>query len=678
MDSAVAALADAHGVATSYADGNRRLVRVDQDVVLEVLSRLGVRTGNGAEIREELDAVRSRADEELPPTVVLRQGQTREIGEPAMLHTEDGDTIAIHNGLPYLPADLPLGWHRLVTDRQEVTLIIAPPRLRRPPATWGWAVQLYALHSPRSWGMGDFADLSAFAAGAGSSLRADAVLVNPLHAITPTHPVEPSPYSPSSRRFINPLYLRVADTDAYQRADTALREQVDALALAEPAPDAVLDYDAVWTAKRAALRLLADPAELGAIDVRADASAREFATFCTLAERHGACWQDWPEPLRSPDSPAVAAARTELHTQVRFHLWLQRLCRAQLAAGQHAATGAGMRIGLLSDLAVGIDPGGADAWALQGVLAGDVTIGAPPDAFNQRGQNWSLAPWHPRRLAEAGYRPFREMLRAQLGGTGGLRIDHVAGLWRLWWIPEGHGPTQGTYVRYDAEALLGVLALEAWRANAIVIGEDLGTVEERVSTALREQNMLGCAVAWFQRAEPAGEEGEPPLLPPRQWPEQAVATISTHDLPTTAGFLTGEHVRVRAELGQLGDDERTEWERAGAERAELLDLLRAEGLLVGEEPTDEQITEAMHGLLARTPCRLLLASPYDVLGESRQPNLPGTIDEYPNWRIPLPSDVDGLLADPRTRRMTEPLRLARPRPADIEDRQDPPPATPVS
>jgi 4-alpha-glucanotransferase len=372
---------------------------------------------------------------------------------------------------------------------------------------------------------------------------------------------------------------------------------------------------------------------------------RDFATFCALAQRHGPHWSRWPRELQHP---ATASADPQ---EVAFHAWVQHRCNEQLAAARDAAHG--MAIGVVHDLAVGVDPEGADAWALQDVLATGVTVGAPPDTFNQQGQNWGLPPWRPDRLAATGYAAYRDMLRAVLAHADGLRIDHVAGLWRLWWVPPGASPAQGTYVRYDAAAMLAALALEAHRAGAVVIGEDLGTVEPEVTETLATQRMLGCAVLWFARDE---QTPGTPLLAPQRWPQQAAASISTHDLPTAVGFLRGEHVRARAALGLL-NDEAAEWAQAAAERAELISLLRAEGLLGTEN--EEEIVVAMHALLARTPCRLLLVSPYDVVGEIRQPNLPGTIDEYPNWRLPLPVTLEQLQRDPRVGRVVEALRLRR-------------------
>jgi 4-alpha-glucanotransferase len=312
-----------------------------------------------------------------------------------------------------------------------------------------------------------------------------------------------------------------------------------------------------------------------------------------------------------------------------------------------------MAVGIVHDLAVGIDPGGADAWMLQDVIAAGAKIGAPPDAFNQQGQDWGLATWRPDRLAATGYAAYRDLLRGIFAHARGLRVDHVAGLWRLWWVPPGESPDQGTYVSYDPEAMLGILVEEARVAGAAVIGEDLGTVLPIVTQGLRERNILGSAVLWFTRD--AGGD----FLPPAEWPERALATISTHDLPTAAGYLSGEHVRARAEAGVLGRDVAEERSAAAGEVAKLRALLEREGL-AAEDPI-----VALHELLARTPCRLVLASPYDVLGEVRQPNLPGTVDQYPNWRIPLPLPLEDVVEDPRMHRVAEILRKrSRPCPAE--------------
>ncbi|MEU8608813.1 4-alpha-glucanotransferase [Actinoplanes sp. NPDC048791] len=639
MDADLTALAEAHGVATWYEDWHRERKDVSPESVIGVLGLLGVDAGSPASVAAELAEIRTaREQHRLPGTVVVRQGGTQPLS--GTIRLEDGTRVQADGELP---RDLPLGWHRLVTDEQDVTLVVVPTELPEPPETWGWMLQLYALHSAASWGMGDLGDLRTFVEG---SHGAGLVLLNPLHAITPTLPVPASPYSPSSRRFANPLYLRVADTDAYRRADPALREQVDALRPA-PAADGLIDYTAVWQAKRAALELLWPLA--GEVDLTADPGLTDFATFCALAEVHGPNWQQWPAEFRRPDSPAVLAARTG--DRVAFHVWLQQLLEDQLGAANQAARDAGMPVGIVHDLAVGIDPSGADGWLLQDVLAAGVHTGAPPDAFNQLGQDWGLAAWRPDQLIETGYAAYRDMLQRIFRRAGGLRVDHVAGLWRLWWVPPGMGAAEGTYVHYDPEAMLGILALEAHRAGAVVIGEDLGTVLPVVTETLERMNMLGSAVLWFTRDYDDPAEG---YLSAADYPRNALATISTHDLPTAAGFLVGEQVRVRAELGQLAGPVEDEQEFADKDRAQLLFRLTEEGLITPDTPATEIIV-AMHEFLARTPCRFITASLYDVLGELRQPNLPGTTDEYPNWRIPLTASLEEILADPRVARIAEVL-----------------------
>lgn len=627
MDADLAALATAHGVATWYEDWHRERKDVAAESVVGVLGLLGVDATSPAAIRRELAAVRERDRlGRMPGTVVVRVGDALPLPGPATIVLEDGSTGD--------PADLPLGWHTLHTGDQDVTLVVVPAQLPEPPQTWGWMLQLYALHSERSWGIGDLGDLREFLTVSGSP---GLVLLNPLHAITPTLPVPASPYSPSSRRFANPLYLRISDTDEYRRADPPLRAAVDAL---KPAPtaDGLIDYSVVWQAKRAALELLWPLA--GEVDLESDPGLTDFARFCALAERHGPNWQVWPAELRRPDAPAVREFRSD---RVAFHAWLQRLVNAQLAAANDTARTNGMPVGVVHDLAVGIDPAGADGWLLQDVLAAGVHAGAPPDAFNQLGQDWGLAAWRPDRLIETGYAAYRDMLRRIFHHAGGLRVDHVAGLWRLWWVPPGMGPDGGTYVHYDPEAMLGILALEAERAGAVVIGEDLGTVLPEVTEGLERMNMLGSAVLWFTRD---WDDPDDVFLPPAEYPRNALASISTHDLPTAAGFLTGEQVRVRAELGQLAGPVEQERRNAERDRDQLLAALRAEKLIT-EQSTDDEIIVAMHEFLARTPCRFVTASLYDVLSELAQPNLPGTMNEYPNWRMPLAAGLEAIAEDPR-------------------------------
>ncbi|WP_236795092.1 4-alpha-glucanotransferase [Amycolatopsis sp. GM8] len=632
------ALADAYGVATRYENAEQREVVVDADVVVAVLAQFGVDASTPEAIRRELDAVRETRERTLlPPTLVLREGTGYETGE-AVVHLEDGTQREIER---FIPNDLPLGWHRVVTADQDVTLAVVPARLPEVPPAWGWMVQLYALRSAESWGAGDYGDLAVMARRSAHELGAGVLLVNPVQAISPTHPVERSPYSPSSRRFANPLYLRVTATKAFAEADEATRDRIRAL---KPDSPGLIDYDAVWTAKLAALELLW-PREIPDLDPALEG----FATFSALAEQHGSDWRDWPEPLRDPESPEVAKAGKELADRIAFHGWLQHLCREQLDAARKAA--GDMPVGIVHDLPVGVHPGGADTWALGDTFAPRVRVGAPPDAFSQQGQDWNLPPWRPDRLAELGYAPFRDVLRGVLQYADGVRIDHVAGLWRLWWIPPGEPPSRGTYVHYDAEAMMGVLALEAHRAGAVVVGEDLGTVEPEVTETLHERGVLSSAVLWFQRDYDTPGH---PFVPPAAWDPESMASITTHDLPTVAGWLDGEHVRVRAELGLLDGPPEREYASARAEREALTDFLDQQGI-----PHDDMVS-ALHTLLASAASRLLLTAPADVVGERRQPNLPGTVGEYPNWRIPLPVTVDEFFTDERVRRLITTLRAARP------------------
>ncbi|MEX0658353.1 MAG: 4-alpha-glucanotransferase [Egibacteraceae bacterium] len=670
---ALAELAQRHGVATAYTGADGRAVTVPAATVRAVLAAMDVPAAEDevtGSLQRATDAARARR---LPATVVARRGHPDTFGLPpldgvaARVHLEDGTTVDLPGPGRALPVDLPLGYHRLEAGDEQAHLIVAPGRCPLPAdldRQWGWMVQLYALRSADSWGMGDLADLGRLAARSAAELGAGFVVANPLHAATPVLPVEPSPYYPSSRRFSNPLYLSVTDVDELDAADPGVRERVTGLTGAARdagTPDRI-DRDAVFRAKTWALELLhtvpRSPAREQAFADYRDQEGRglvDFATFCALAERHGTPYTGWPADLRHPAAPGVEPARGELADRVAFHTWLQWLCDTQLAAAQAAAEAAGMPIGIVHDLAVGVDPGGADAWALQDDLAGSVTVGAPPDPFNRQGQDWRLPPLRPDRLAATGYAAFRDMLAGVARHAGGLRVDHVLGLFRLYWIPEGAPAAAGTYVRYPGDALLGVLALEAERAGALVVGEDLGTVEEGVRERLRAAGVLGSSVLYFERTADGGAP-----LPAADYPALALASVTTHDLPTAAGWWRGEAVRVQAELGLL-DDPAAEQARAARQRDELAAMLRAEGL-VGHDPTVEELVVAMHAFLAAGPALLVAAALGDAVGDTRQPNLPGTTDAYPNWRLPL-ADADGqvvlldeLLDRRTTRRLATTLR----------------------
>ncbi|MFD7713617.1 4-alpha-glucanotransferase [Streptomyces sp. NPDC059786] len=687
-------LAALHGVATSYSPSPGRTVPATDTAVIAALAALGVDASTPEALRDALASREAGLRERLlPPTVVGWGGEPPAAlaalpdGTQLRVETEQGETRASADRLP--PGVHTL--HATAPDGRtaDVHLVVAPARLPAPPGrAYGLLVQLYSLLSRRSWGMGDLGDLAELSAWAGRALGAGFVQVNPLHAAVPGHPTDPSPYRPSSRRFPDPVHLRVEDVpefahvekdgDGHERLRAVLRRAA-LLRKAVLEEGALIDRDAVWELKREALELVrAVPLGPGRRAAYWDYLAEEgdaledHATWCALAEVHGPDWHSWPAGLRDPRSPETARARSELMDRIDFHSRLAWLTDTQLVAAQRTARDAGMKVGLVHDLAVGVHPGGADAWAQQRYFAGGMSVGAPPDAFNARGQDWGLPPWRPDRLAESGYAPYRALLRALFRCAGALRIDHVMGLFRLWWIPQGRPPTDGTYVRYDAEAMLAVLVLEASRAGALVIGEDLGTVEPGVREALQERGVLGTSVLWFER----DWTGDGLPLPPDRWRADCLATATTHDLPSTAARLTGEHVELRDSLGLLTRPLAEERDEAAADTGEWLTLLARLGLLKGcgggiSTASEEAEIQAVHRFLLRTPARLVGVWLPDTVGDRRPQNLPGTWDEYPNWRLPVadaagrPVTLEELAASPRLHALLDVLRPHPPSPAGL-------------
>lgn len=702
VSDALRELADAYGVATDFWDWQGRHVGVGHDTVVAVLAALGVAAGTEEAAQAALTDVREMPwRQTLPPFLVTRSGRPHEVP----VHVRHGESVRVWVELEdggrvwpaqldrwveprevggvvtgeatfELPGDLPLGWHGLraqegdLASVAEATLVVTPDRLPVPlegrPRAWGFMTQLYGVRSKRSWAHGDLDDLAELASWSADELGAGFVLVNPLHAASPAAPIEPSPYLPVTRRFVSPLYIRVELVPEYAYLTGAVRGEVERTALLQRSlnsADVLLDRDAVWEAKRSALTLLhavaRSPArEAGYRQFRAreGVGLRDFATWCALAEVHGPVWSSWPEGLQDPESADVAAAREELAERVDFFCWLQWVLDEQLAATQRRATGAGMALGVIHDLAVGVHPDGADTWALQRVMARGVTVGAPPDAFNQIGQDWSQPPWRPDRLAQAAYVPYRDMLRTVLRHCGGVRVDHIIGLFRLWWVPEGRPASEGTYVRFDHEALIGILALEAQRAGGVVIGEDLGTVEPWVRDYLGERGLLGTSILWFER----DEQGRP--RPPETWRELCLAAVTTHDLPPTAGYLAGEHIRLRDRLGLLTRSVEEERQVDAAEQQSWLALLAERGWLQPADDDGEATVLALHRALAATPSRLLGVALPDAVGDRRTVNQPGTSDEYPNWQVPLadgsgrPVLLDDLVGSARAARLAAAVR----------------------
>jgi 4-alpha-glucanotransferase len=508
--------------------------------------------------------------------------------------------------------------------------------------------------------VGDLVDLTDLAVWSGARLGADYVLVNPLHAAEPAAPLEPSPYLPTSRRFFNPLYVRVERIPEYADLPHAARATVETLAADVHArlDDAdVVDRDTAWAAKRAALQIVhAAPRTVGRdVDLQAfrdrhGPALRDFATWSAIALEHGNDYREWPKELQEVRSPAVHAFAEAHRDEISFQSWLQWVVDEQLATAQWKAIEAGMALGTMHDLAVGVHPGGADVWRMRSTYATGIEVGAPPDPFNQVGQNWSQPPWRPDRLEELGYAPLRELIAAVLEHAGGVRVDHIIGLFRLWWIPAGRPPSEGTYVHYDHEAMIGVLALEAQRAGAVVVGEDLGVVEPSAREYLRQHGILGTSILWFER----DQGGDP--LPAERWRELCLASVTTHDLPPTAGYLAGDHVRLRDRLGLLELSVDEELAADTKEREAWLAEVRSRGLLPEGAGTEETV-RALHHYLTLTPARLLCVALTDAVGDRRTQNQPGTTDEYPNWRVPLsgpdstPLLLEDVLASTRTGRL---------------------------
>ncbi|SDB88957.1 4-alpha-glucanotransferase [Raineyella antarctica] len=701
-------LASDYGIATGYYNTSGQYIDASAETLVAVLASMGVEAGTpgaaDAAIRARQDAIWARI---LPPSVVMRTSQERTVavhvpaGHAVELTVvlEGGDLVPAEQvenweppreveGVPIgeatfqMPTGLPLGYHRLRADWDGKsawsTMIVTPDTLELPERTWGPMVQLYSVRSRDSWGLGDLGDLRTLVDWCAEQ-QAGYVLTNPMHAAEPTVPQEASPYLPTSRRFSHPVYLRIEDVPEFgqlseERAAhvAELRRQVQQ----DPATHDRIDRDTVWPAKMEALYLIHEvrrsPERQAAYKryrAEQEAGLVHFARWMALAETYGADWRLWDPPLRDVHSPELDVWAARHVAAVEFHIWLQWLLDEQMANVQDAAIAAGMPIGVMGDLAVGVNEYGAETWANPDLYARGVTVGAPPDPYNMLGQNWSQPPMRPDVLAATGYAPLRALVGTLLRHSGGLRVDHIMGLFRLWWIPEGMAPTEGTYVYYDHEAMVGVLTLEAHRAGAVVVGEDLGTVEPYVRDYLRDRGVLGTSILWWEK-----NHDDRPLEP--QWYREAcMASVTTHDLPPTAGYLEMAHVQLRQELGVLtrpvldvlADEER--------EQAKFLDACRAQGLLphdfvlfteadrlarqvrieqgVASEagvpsgavvPSDDAAirtaVQALYGYLVRSRARLLNVALTDMVGDRRIQNQPGTSWEHPNWRVPL-SGPDG-------------------------------------
>lgn len=566
-----------------------------------------------------------------PPSVeieVVRPGQHLGVlsDRGSELQLEDGSRVTLLPGQA-LPVELPYGYHTLTLQGaagagpRVLHLMASPGRCFLPDdlRTWGWAVQLYAARSRASWGIGDLADLRALGAWS-RALGAGAMMVNPLCAPAPVTPLEASPYYPSSRRFRNPLYLRIEEVPGAAEAGV----EIEALAAEARALNAErhIRRDRIFAAKSAALEILwrrfvaiHDSEAHAAFEryrVEQGMALDEFAAYCTLAERHGKDWRVWPAALSSPKKPEVKRIAAE-DPRVRFHAWVQWQLDVQLER-------ASRDVRMFHDLPVGFDIAGADGWCWQDLLAQGISIGCPPDGFNLDGQDWGLSPFIPTKLRACLYRPFIETIRSMLRHAGGLRIDHVMGMFRLFWIPRRLGNKGGTYVRYPVDELLAIIAIESHRAGAVIVGEDLGTVLPGTRELLADYKMLSYRLLYF----------EP--MPPPEFLELALSGVTTHDLATIAGAWTGaaaDHARSAGVTPNL--------EGLTYLKNKLAELTG----LPGDAPLAEIIVET-HRALGTAPSRVLIATLDDALGVLEQPNMPGTTTSWPNWSLALPKTIEDM------------------------------------
>ena len=570
------------------------------------------------------------------------------------------------------------GYHRLLIGQREIVLAVAPARasgvgdLTGGGRPWGLAAQIYALRRDGDGGIGD-TEAVARLAEAAARHGADMLALSPTHALFPAEPHRYGPYSPSSRLFLNPLHAAPGVLFGTERVAEAASQAGVAEDYARLEQLALIDWPAAAVAKLGLLRALFAQFVAGAeisdalrVDfAQFDADGGELlaghARFEALQEAQVARdpgdgdWRGWPTDLRDPRTPTVAAFADAHRREVLFHKFLQWVTERSLREAQHRALRAGMRIGLVADLAVGMDPAGSHAWSRPNDVLNGLSIGAPPDLLNRRGQEWGITSFSPVALRGGGFAPFLATLRACMRNAGGVRIDHAMGLQRLWLVPEGASAADGAYLNYPLEDMLRLLALESHRHRAIVVGEDLGTVPRGFHEALDAHGVYGMRVLWFER-----EAHE--FTPPARWDPGAMAMTSTHDLPTLAGWWEGADIALREAHGALGPDQKRsdlEAERE-ADRASLWHAITQSGAARGLPP--ERAADFVDAALRHTAdsaCALCLLPLEDVLGQVEQPNLPGTTDQHPNWRRRTPGDAATLLEAPAVAARLDGIAAAR-------------------
>ena len=712
MDARLQRLAQLHGIEPTYLDVWKKERPTPEATVHALLAAMGVESGDAHAVEASLAAAEQRDWERVVPAItVLRAAQlaggvrirlrrppsgalvwrlAEESGEvreesfdPASLAvTAEPERGGGHQCTLALPPTLAEGYHRLSLLDGETLLgsgivAVVPESCYQPSPiasggrVWGPAVQLYGLRSARNAGVGDFGDLRRCAEIWGE--RGAAVVgTNPLHALSLRDPGHASPYSPSSRLFLNPIYVdveAVADfselaarepqcVERWRRECAALRA-AEYVEHARVASAKLGMFEALYASFRRCHLAVASPRARAFARFREarGLALRHHALHEALADHHGRPWREWPEEHREPANEAVRRFCDEHLERVGLHEYLQWQADLQLAAAQARCAELGMALGLYADLAISIGPDGSEAWANQRLYALGVGVGAPPDEFNPAGQDWKLPPLEPIRLREVGYAPVIATLRANMARAGALRIDHVMGLARLWWVPSGMTPAQGAYVRYPLEDLLGIVALESHRNRCLVIGEDLGTVSQALRERLAQSGVLSYRPMLF---ECDGAR----FRPPAEYPRGALVSWSTHDLPTFAGWWQEEDLDTRARLGLLDAAQRSAQgaERA-AQRAGLVKALTDERLLAASSPVDAPATralvEAVQAFIARTPSEVMVVQMEDVFGVPEQANFPGTLQEHPNWQRKLAPALEEWDRDERLRRVARVLGQAR-------------------
>ncbi len=672
-DQALADLARLAGVAVDWIDASDRPQRVAPDVLRQILEALGITCRSDHEIAENIERLRHP---QTPSMITCDVDKAFSVNLSAVRHAriifDDGSQrdvkpqIGSTNQLLFPPIER-VGYHQLEIDETRIPLAVAPRRCfslndaASGDRLWGLAVQLYGLRRNGDMGIGDAAALATLARHAARH-GADALALSPTHALFGGDVQKYSPYSPSNRVLLNPLFADPRVTFGNDRLP-ALRQEMK-IDMSASSPDALIDWPAAAARKLRVFRTLFDSFYARVETDPEDDLVLAFHAFRRtggeLLENHARFeaiyaerkrsdpahtdWRSWPSELRDPKSPAVAAFARAHSREVAFHIFLQWLADQSFASAQAAAKQSHMRIGLIADLAVGMESGGSQAWSCQAESLVGLTVGAPPDFFNPKGQSWGLTTFSPLALQTSAFAPFLAIIRAALRHSGGLRIDHAMGLTRLWLIPNGAASAEGAYLKYPLADLLRLIKLESVRHRAVIIGEDLGTVPAGFRETLDAASIAGTDVLWFARKKDK-------FIPPAAWRPNAIAMTSTHDLPTLAGWWQGHDIKLREDSDLFGPDENREslLRERDAERANLWQAFQSAGAVTADAPLPETSPPAVDAAVAFVsagPSPLLLLPLEDLLGLEEQPNLPGTIDEHPNWRRRYPEDVEAILDAP--------------------------------